>query len=73
MCLYMCESMSVYNVLCLCTIIPETAKTSPFRISAVLLFHDKIGLKTGLILLDFYTVGENVVCLFLSTFLSIVY
>lgn len=73
LCLYLCESMSVYNVPCLCVIIPETAKTSSFRISAMLLFHDKIGLKTGLTLLVFYRDGENVVCLFISTFLSIVY
>lgn len=52
-CLFIWESISVCNVLAMFVIIPEIAKASSFRISAMLLFNDRIGLKTGLILPDF--------------------
>lgn len=41
------------NVLAMFVIIPEITKASSFRISAMLLFNDRIGLKTGLILPGF--------------------
>lgn len=47
-CACACKSESVS------VIIPETAKISPFRISAMQLFNDRVGLKMCLILPDFY-------------------